>query len=56
MASESVINDLEYRGLDRGAERMIGLAVLAGNAQRVGRILCDRESERLNARPFLLAA
>ncbi len=66
-AVESAINNLECRGLDRvmdrgaeGFERMIGLAVLAANVHRVGRIVRDRERdrerERLKTGPLPLAA
>ncbi len=66
-AVESAINNLECRGLDRvmdrgaeGFERMIGLAILAANVHRVGRIVRDRERdrerERLKTGPLPLAA
>ena len=51
---ESAINNLEQRGLGRvrargadGFERMVGLAVLAGNLHRIGLVLQRAERARL---------
>ena len=51
---ESAINNLEQRGLGRvlargadGFERMVGLAVLAGNLHRIGLLLQRAERARL---------
>jgi hypothetical protein len=51
-AVESAINNLEQRGLGRvrargadGFERMVGLAVLAGNLHRLGRLLRQQEQD-----------
>ena len=53
-AVESAINNLEQRGLGRvrargadGFERMVGLAVLAGNLHRIGLVLQRAERARL---------
>jgi transposase, IS5 family len=53
-AVESGINALENHGLRRcrdsgidGFQRYVGLAVLARNVQKLGRVLLDREQERL---------
>ena len=53
-AVESAINNLEQRGLGRvrargadGFERMVGLAVLAGNLHRIGLVLQREERARL---------
>ena len=49
-AIESNINELEHRGLDRcpdrginGLRRYVGLAVIAYNLRRVGKILLDQD-------------
>ena len=49
-AIESNINELEHRGLDRcpdkgiyGLQRYVGLAVIAYNLRRVGKILLDQD-------------
>ena len=49
-AIESNINELEHRGLDRcpdkgirGMRRYIGLAVIAYNLRRIGKILMERD-------------
>ena len=51
-AVESNINELEHRGLDRcpdkglkGMHRYVGLAVIAYNLRRIGKILLDQDKK-----------
>ena len=52
-AVESNINELEHRGLDRcpdkgikGLQRYVGLAVIAYNLRRVGKILLEEDRKQ----------
>ena len=54
-AVESNINELEHRGLDRcpdkgirGMHRYVGLAVIAYNLRRIGKMLLDQEKKELD--------
>jgi hypothetical protein len=57
-AVESNINELEHRGLNRcpdkgvrGMHRYVGLAVIAYNLHRIGKILLEQDRQRLDAPP-----